>query len=73
MTEEEMIAAIEAGNITRKLVDALVDFEWENDPYGVLNEYGYIEDRGVRAKLRKDARLALETDPQAVIAYLREE
>ena len=73
MTKEEMVAAIEAGNITEELVDALVEYEWDIDPYEVLNNYGHIDDEGVREKMAEDVRYALSHNPQYAMNYLQEE
>ena len=73
MTKEEMVAAIEAGNITEELVNAIVEFEWELDPYEVLNNYGHIDDEGVRERMAVDVWYALSHNPKDVIDYIMEE
>ena len=73
MTKEEMVAAIEAGNITEELVNAIVEFEWELDPYEVLNNYGHIDDEGVREKMAEDVRYALSHNPKDAIEYIKGE
>ena len=73
MTKEEMVAAIEAGNITEELVNAIVEFEWDLDPYEVLNNYGHLDDEGVREKMAEDVRYALNHNPKDAIDYITEE
>lgn len=73
MTKEEMITAIEAGNITEELVNAIVEFEWELDPYEVLNNYGHIDDEGVRERMAVDVWYALSHNPKDAIDYIMED
>ena len=73
MSVEEMIALIAARNFTAELVDALIDYEWESNTYDVLNEYGAIDDDGVRDRMAEDVRCALAKDPQGIIDYIKEE
>ena len=73
MTKEEMITSIKAGNITDELVDALVEYEWEVDTYEVMDNYGHIDDEGVREKMAEDVRYALTNCPQDAIDYISEE
>ena len=73
MTKEELIAAIKSGNITEELVDAFVDFEWDFDPYGVLDAWGHPDEPEVREAMRKDVRYTLINNPEDALYYLTEE
>ena len=44
----EMKTAIQEHNITDELINALVYFNWDFDPYGFLDEWGHLDDEGVK-------------------------
>jgi len=72
MTIPEMITAVEENNITDELIDALVAFMWDFDPYGIMNEFGgAIEDDGVRDKVVGEINYALENDVNILLNDLR--
>ena len=48
MTLIEMRNAVENGNITEELLNGLAYFMYDFDPYGTLDEFGFIEDEGVK-------------------------
>lgn len=73
MTKEEMIQAIKSGNITDELVEAMVDFTWDFDPYGVLDAWGHPDEPEVRDAMREDVRYTLTNSPNDALIYLTEE
>ena len=48
MTITEIKTAIQEHNITDELLNALVYFTFDYDPYGFIDEYGYPDDEGVK-------------------------
>lgn len=73
MTHEEMLTAVKSGEHTSELIEALIDFEDEFDPYGVRDYFGDISKKTNRAKLRKEVKYVLKNDPQIYIEQLEEE
>lgn len=67
MTNAEMVNAIRNDNITEELINALIDFKWETDTYGFLNEYGHIDDEGVREQAREEVIYMLDNDRDTLI------
>lgn len=72
MTPEEMITAISVGNTSDELINALVQLEWDYNAYEVIDNYGHIDDDGVREMLEEDVRAALNNSPLDVIEYIKE-
>lgn len=62
MTIPEMITEVKGGVITDELINALVEFMWDYDPYGILDEYGHLDDEGVREQLAEEVRYRLTED-----------
>ena len=60
MTLTEMKTAIQEHNITDELINALVNFTWNFDPYGFLDEWGYLEDEGVKEAVAEEMRYQVE-------------
>lgn len=48
MTITEIKTAIQEHNITDELLNALVYFTFDYDPYGFINEYGHPDDEGAK-------------------------
>ena len=59
MTNAELALAVDTGNITDELLNALADFYWDFDPYGIMNDMGHIDDDGVRDELKQSIRYIL--------------
>ena len=73
MTHEEMLTAVKSGENTPELIEALIDFEDDFDPYGVRDYFGDISKKTNRAKLRKEVKYVLKNDPRVYIEQLEEE
>ena len=71
MTYAGMIKAIKAGNITENLENALIEFYWEFDPYGIMDNYGHLNDNGVRSALLSDILYVLHHDPETIIEDIK--
>ena len=71
MTIANMITTIEENNITEGLINALVEFMWDFDPYGILSEYGAIDDEGVREKVAEEVRYRLNEDANLMLNDLK--
>ena len=72
MTVEEIIKRITAGDKSEELIQALIDFKWETDPYGVMDAYGHIDDEGVREQMRDEVVYMLENDTVTLILDIEE-
>lgn len=71
MTNIEMVNAVRANNITEKLIDALVEFKWNYDPYGIMEAFGgHIDDEGVREQVIEEVKYLLENDREILIDEL---
>ena len=73
MTNTELALAVDTGNITDELLDALTDFYWDFDTYGIMDEIGHIDDDGVRDELKNSIRYTLENSPEIIIEDLKGE
>ena len=72
MTIAEMIQAVERYEITEQLINALVQFEWDFDPYGCMDEFGgHIDDEGVREQIADEIRFRLDECRQIILAELQ--
>lgn len=60
MTLTEMKTAIQENKITDELINALVYFTWDFDPYGFLDEWGHPEDEGVMETVVEEMRYQVE-------------
>ena len=67
MTNREMIKRIIDGDKSEELVNALVEFKWNYDPYGVMDAYGHIDDEGVREQMADEVRYLLDNDTVVLI------
>lgn len=67
MNNAEMIAAIEANRITPELKENLINFYWNFDPYGIMEEYGHIDDPGTREKVLRDIQYLLDNDRKTIL------
>lgn len=72
MTIPEMITAVEENNITDTLIDALVAFMWDYDPYGILDAYGHIDDDGVKEKVAEEVRFCLNNEQTDLLERLND-
>ena len=72
MTIREMITAITDGVITDRLVNALVEFMWDYDPYGIMDYYGHIDDDGVREQLANEVRFCLDEEETVLLDNLND-
>lgn len=71
MTYAGMIKAIKAGSITENLENALIDFYWDFDPYGIMDNYGHLNDNGVKEALLSDILYMLHNDPNTIIEDIK--
>lgn len=71
MTHEEMIKRINEGDRSEELVNALIDFKWDFDPYGVMDAYGHIDDEGVREQMADEVNYLLENEPALLIDEIK--
>ena len=73
MTKEEMIKEISQGKkrFSPELIEELVEFYDEFDPYGVLDFYGCITIKSHREKMKKDIRYLLRNDPEQAIKDIK--
>ena len=71
MTNREMIKRILDGDKSEELVNALVEFKWNYDPYGVMDAYGHIDDEGVREQMVDEVRYLLDQDPVTLIDEIK--
>ena len=60
MTLTEMKTAIEENRITDELINALIYFTWDFDPYGFLDEWGHPDDDGVKETVGEEMRYQVE-------------
>lgn len=72
MSNAEMIEAIEAGRITPELKENLIRFYWGFDPYGIMEEYGHIDDPGTRDKVLRDINYLLNHDRKTILNDLED-
>lgn len=70
MTLTEIKTAVQEHNITDELINALVLFSWDFDTYGFLNEYGAIDDEGVREAVAEEMRYQVEHCTEELIESL---
>ena len=70
MTNEKMLEEISKGKkrFSPELIESLVKFYDEFDPYGVLDFYGDISVKSRREKMKTDIRYLLKNDPEQVIS-----
>ena len=71
MTYAGMIKAIKAGSITENLENALIQFYWDFDPYGIMDNYGHLNDNGVKEALLSDILYMLHNDPNTIIEDIK--
>lgn len=71
MTYASMIKAIKAGSITENLENALIQFYWDFDPYGIMDNYGHLNDNGVKEALLSDILYMLHNDPNTIIEDIK--
>ena len=71
MDNREMIKRILAGDKSEELVNALIEFKWNYDPYGVMDAYGHIDDEGVREQMADEVRFMLEQEVVTLIDELK--
>lgn len=69
-TISDMLAKVRAGDVSDRLLDALADFCYDFDPYGVQDNYGRIEDEDVRNQVKGEITYLLENDKQELINQL---
>lgn len=67
MTLEEMKIAIQENRITDELINALIYFTWDFDPYGFLDEWGHPEDEGVKEAVAEEMRYQVENCRKDII------
>lgn len=67
MTLTEMKTAIQENRITDELINALVYFTWDFDPYGFLDEWGHPEDEGVKEAVVEEMRYQVENCRKDII------
>ena len=71
MDNREMIKRILAGDKSEELVNALIEFKWNYDPYGVMDAYGHIDDEGVREQMADEVRYMLNQEPVILIDEIK--
>lgn len=72
MTLNEMLTAVQTDNVSDELIDALTEFYWDFDPYGIMEEYGgHISDKGVRKAVADNVRYLLRNDKDTLLSDLR--
>lgn len=69
-TVSDMLEKVRKGDISDRLIDALVDFCYDFDPYGIQDNYGLIDDEGVRDQLRENVVYVLDNDRADLIEEL---
>lgn len=69
-TISDMLEKVRKGEISDTLLDALADFCYDFDPYGVQDEYGNIGDEDVRNQIKEDIIYLLDNDKQELINQL---
>lgn len=69
MTNEKMLEEIRKGKkrFSPELIESLVEFYDEFDPYGVLDEYGDISVKYRRKRMKRDLRYMLRKEPEYII------
>lgn len=70
MTLIEMKTAIQENRITDGLINALVYFIWDFDPYGFLDEWGHPDDEGVKEAVIEEMRYQVENCTKELIEAL---
>ena len=70
MTLTEMRTAIQEHNLTDNLINALIYFTFDFDPYGFLNEWGYPDDEGVKEIVAEEMRYQVEHCTEEIIETL---
>lgn len=71
MTSAEMIKRITDGDRSKELVNALIEFKWKYDPYGVMDAYGHIDDEGVREQMADEVNYLLDNEPALLIEEIK--
>lgn len=69
-TVSDMLEKVRNDQISDRLIDALVDFCYDFDPYGIQDNYGLIDDEGVRDQLRENVVYVLDNDRADLIEEL---
>lgn len=69
-TVSDMLEKVRKDEISDRLLDALADFCYDFDPYGVMDNYGAIDDEGVRDKVKEEITYLLDSDRQELIDQL---
>lgn len=70
MTLTEIKTAVQEHNITDELINALVYFTWDFDPYGFLDEWGHPDDEGVKEAVAEEMRYQVEHCTKELIESL---
>ena len=71
MTNAEMIKRINEGDESEEIINNLVAFKWDYDPYGIMEAFGgHIDDEGVREQVVAEVVYLLENDRKALIDEL---
>ena len=71
MTNEELIRRILAGDRSEELINALIEFKWNFDPYGVMDAYGHIDDEGVREQMADEVNYLLDNEPAILVDEIK--
>ena len=69
-TIADMLEKVRKDEISDRLLDALADFCYDFDPYGVQDAYGKIEDEDIRNQVKEDIVYLLDSDKQELISQL---
>lgn len=69
-TVSDMLEKVRKDEISDRLLDALAEFCYDFDPYGVMDNYGAIDDEGVRDKIKEEITYLLDSDRQELINQL---
>ena len=56
---------------SEELVNALIEFKCDYDPYGVMDAYGHIDDEGVREQMADEVNYLLDNEPAILIEEIK--
>ena len=70
MSKEELIKAVNAGEIDDKTLSELVSFMWDFDPYGIMNEYFGLSDDARQTAIEQEILYVVRTEPKILIEML---
>jgi len=69
-TISDMLEKVRKDQISDRLLDALVEFCYDYDPYGIQDNYGLLDDEGVRDQIKEEVMYVLDSEKDILIDEL---